>query len=620
MGKIYYVSVHGDDKNNGSEYSPFATISYAANIARAGDTVIVSGGVYRECVSPAYGGGSNASRITYKSADGERAVIKGSEIIDNWQKYGTLWKSEIDNTLFGNFNPFACAIDGDWLMSPVEPFLHTGAVYSDGAPLKEAVSLDKLTNWSYYAEVTDDKTIIYADFGASSPNDTLTEINVRQSCFYPQKTGINYITVSGFEFAHSASPWAPPTAEQIGMVGTHWSKGWIIENNILHDARCSAVSIGKEISTGHNPYTEYHRKSGYQYQLETVFNALKIGWSKDTVGSHIIRNNIIYDCGQNGIVGNLGCIFSEIYGNHIYNIGNKREFFGYEIAGIKLHAAIDVQIHHNVIHDCFWGTWLDWQAQGARLSSNIYFNNDKDLWIEVTHGPFLADNNIFGSQNNITNNAQGSAYVNNLFCGRTQFYDVRNRSTPYHIPHSTAVQGCALVYGGDNRYYNNIFCGSTDDSSDIRHKWYAGTDFYNGYTASLDEYIDKVMSHGRGDIETFECEKQPIYIDRNCYLDNAGAFQAENTKIDASESSEASIKLKDNTIYLEITLPKEFEDFTPFTANTDTLGTPRISEAPFENPDGSPIEIKSERIGPDIGLKSGKNKIAIELPLKHIHL
>lgn len=52
--------------------------------------------------------------------------------------------------------------------------------------------------------------------------------------------------------AQAATPWAPPTADQPGLLGANWSKGWIIENNILHDAKCSAISIGKEASTGHN--------------------------------------------------------------------------------------------------------------------------------------------------------------------------------------------------------------------------------------------------------------------------------------------------------------------------------------------------------------------------------
>ena len=66
-------------------------------------------------------------------------------------------------------------------------------------------------------------------------------------------------------------------------------------------------------------------------------------------------------------------MFSTIEDNHIYNIAIKREFYGYEIAGIKLHAAIDVTIRHNRIHDCSLGTWLDWQTQGTRISRNLFY-------------------------------------------------------------------------------------------------------------------------------------------------------------------------------------------------------------------------------------------------------
>ena len=36
--------------------------------------------------------------------------------------------------------------------------------------------------------------------------------------------------------AHAATPWAPPTADQPGLIGANWSKGWIIEDNIIHDS------------------------------------------------------------------------------------------------------------------------------------------------------------------------------------------------------------------------------------------------------------------------------------------------------------------------------------------------------------------------------------------------
>ncbi len=614
MGRIYHVAKTGNDKNTGNEKEPFLTISRAAAIARSGDTVVIHEGTYRENVSPKYGGISDYERIVYTAAEGESVVIKGSEQIKGWHKSDSVWKAEINNSIFGSYNPYEQTIDGDWLMSPTDKFLHAGAVYLNGVPLDEKIDTKSLLQNSWRCEVRNDETIIYADFGEYDPNEELVEINVRKTCFYPEMTGINYITVRGLEMAHAATPWAPPTAEQPGLIGTHWSKGWIIEDNIIHDSRCCGISVGKEKATGHNPYIEYGRKSGYQYQLETVFKALQAGWCKEKIGSHIIRNNTIYNCGQNGIVGNMGGAFSRIYGNHIYNIGNKREFFGYEIAGIKLHAAIDTVIKHNVIHGCFWGLWLDWQAQGVRLSSNVFFDNvDKDLWIEVTHGPFVVDNNIFASKRSMTNNAQGGAYVNNLFCGGVQYYSVPDRSTPYHFPHSTSVAGCAAVYGGDDRYYNNIFCGTQEDG------WLTGTHYYNGSPISMEEYMERVASHGRGDIENFKCEKQPVYIDRNCYLDGAEPFEKEENNLVSKIPSDFLVTISSGDIYLEITLPNEFESLRAVEVNTKKLGTPRICELPFEAPDGTMLAITADMLGEDntgtVGplscLRAGRNKVLL---------
>src|SRR5699024_3966053 len=84
----------------------------------------------------------------------------------------------------------------------------------------------------------------------------------------------------------------------------------------------------KEISTGQNFSTIRKDKPGYQYQIETVFKAVNADWNKETIGSHIIRNNTISNCGQNAVVGHLGCAFSEIYNNHIFNIVNRREVCG----------------------------------------------------------------------------------------------------------------------------------------------------------------------------------------------------------------------------------------------------------------------------------------------------
>lgn len=90
-------------------------------------------------------------------------------------------------------------------------------------------------------------------------------MNVRPYVFYPSQIGRNYITVRGFEMAQAATPWTPPTAEQPGLIGAHWSKGWIIENNRIHDAKTSGISLGKERASGDNYYTHRRDKPGYQY-------------------------------------------------------------------------------------------------------------------------------------------------------------------------------------------------------------------------------------------------------------------------------------------------------------------------------------------------------------------
>ncbi|GAE94496.1 conserved hypothetical protein [Gracilibacillus boraciitolerans JCM 21714] len=638
MAIEYHVAKNGSELGKGTKQDPFHSINQAAAVAVAGDTVTIHEGEYREWVKPKYPGLSNKRRITYQAADGEQVVIKGSEQIREWEHVdGDIWKVVLANSFFGDYNPYNEIVFGDWLFDLETR--HLGDVYLNGMSFYEVNSYDELKNpsvrtevldhWTkkivpvhnqeqtkyvWYTETDHKNTTIFANFQGADPNQELVEINVRKACFYPEVTGIDYITVRGFEMAHAATPWTPPTADQPGLIGANWSKGWIIEDNIIHDSKCSAISIGKEASTGNNYRSVRKDKPGYQYQLESVFTAKKAGWSKEKIGSHIIRNNTIYDCGQNGIVGHLGCVFSEIYNNHIYNIALKREFFGHEIAGIKLHAAIDVQIHNNRIHDCSLGLWSDWQTQGTRVSQNLFYHNNRDMFMEVSHGPYMIDNNILASEYSFDNFAQGVAYINNIICGKMVHRKILNRSTPYHLPHSTDVAGYSLIYGGDDRFYNNIFVGA-HDLEDV------GTAHYNGYTASLDEYMEEVNQEA-GDVDRFEKVEQPVYINNNAYFNGAKAYdREENNIIDQHFDPGFEIVEDGDQVFLSFELPEELEKFQGEVQSTATLNRVRIVDAEFENPDGSDIVIDNDYSGNQRSLKSplgaftniqkGKNKIKV---------
>ena len=612
---IYHVSVNGSDRNVGTADAPFRTINHAAQLAKAGDVVKVHGGTYREWVKPRFSGENDRNRIIYEAAEGEHPIIKGSEVISDWELVeGTVWKKEIPNTLFGDFNPYAEYVWGDWLVEP-DNTVHLGDLYINGASMFEAHSLEDLysdeirdkgcqndgfkytrsiqppesTLYRWYATVDENLTTILCNFRDIDPNSALIEINVRKSCFTPTSVGVSYITLRGFEIAHAACPWAPPTAHQIGMVGPNWSCGWVIENNDIHDAKCGGISLGKEASTGENQHTVGIRKSGHRYQLEATYRAQLAGWCRERVGSHVVRNNKIHHCGQNGIVGNLGSVFSRIEHNHIYEIGQKHEFWGHELGGIKLHAAIDVVIKNNNIHNCTFGIWLDWQAQGTRVTANLFHENDRDLMIEVTHGPCLVDNNIMLSDVALIDMAQGTAFVHNLIAGRLHHANVLNRNTPYHLPHSTIPLGFTQVYGGDDRIYNNIFLGKGKEGT-------AFTECYDRYSDAevfYEEFKDIVREQKGG---AYIDMKQPMWIKNNLYTPEARPSKFEHRAITCDAFS-AELTAEGGKWTLELSVPESAIVRDCDMISTDTLGTPRLVEEGYENPDGTPITLDRDFAG-----------------------
>lgn len=71
-----HVASSGDDGNSGAEASPLRTIQKAAEVARAGDTVLVHGGVYKGHVLLRLSGEPDKP-ITFRNAPGERPVVDG---------------------------------------------------------------------------------------------------------------------------------------------------------------------------------------------------------------------------------------------------------------------------------------------------------------------------------------------------------------------------------------------------------------------------------------------------------------------------------------------------------------------------------------------------------------
>jgi alpha-N-arabinofuranosidase len=558
----FQVSVKGDDQNDGTAARPFRTISAAARVAQPGDVITVHEGVYRERISPPRGGKSDRKRIIYQAAPGETVAIKGSEVVTYWvQVHDDVWKVTLPNSFFGGFNPYNDLIHGDWF-EPKHREHHTGAVYLNGDWLTEAAKLDDVlkpmnARALWFGQVDQQNTTIWAQFKGVNPNEQLVEINVRQTVFYPEQTGINYLTVRGFTLEQAATPWAPPTAEQIGLIGTHWSKGWIIESNVVRYSTCSGIALGKYGDQWDN--TSANTAEGY---VATINHALTNGWTRENIGHHLVRNNIISHCEQTGIVGSLGAAFSTVTGNTIHDIHVRKLFTGAEMAGIKFHGAIDVQITRNHIYRTCLGLWLDWMAQGTCVSDNLLNNNDVDVLVEVDHGPFLLDNNLFLSRLSLMDRSQGGAYVHNLFAGTFDVISYDGRQTPFLKPHSTQVAGYHDNPGGDDRFYNNLFVG-------------------------------------RADLRKYDKAQLPVWMDGNVFL-NGALPSAHETNAFVQTNSVPAPKLVEEADGLHLQMKQDPAWTTGRTrklVTTKLLGRTIIPNAPFERPDGARIRIDTDYFG-----------------------
>lgn len=683
-----YVNVNAAPGGDGSEEKPFRKINDAARLAEPGDTVLVAPGVYRENVDPVNAGTCD-KRITYVSTEPLGAVITGAERITSWESYscgcdqghtddndselsgssdqtqsggfdpegsGNVWVCRISNDVFDGYNPYTILVYGDWYFARADK--HTGCVYLNGQALYETATLEECIrgevyecSWEperstlkWYARQDEeaDETVIYANFQGADPNRETVEINVRRECFFPSKTGVGYITVRGFRIEKAATTWAPPAAFQDGMIGPNWSKGWIIEDCEICDSKCAGISVGRYYDPDNDNYfTTKYVKSPTQMERDSVCRGQYHGWLKENIGNHIIRRNDIHNCQQGGIIGRMGGVFSIIENNHIHHINNMMELGGAEIAGIKMHAAIDVLMQRNHIHHCTMGIWCDWEAQGTRITHNYLHDNmrpagvkqlkggmmSQDIFVEVSHGPTIIDNNLLMSDVSLRFATQGVALVHNLICGAFTCVGEGTswRYTPYHIPHRTEVMGFMTILHGDNRIYNNVFVQKwpsdgfeilhdTDDGKDIENRQ-VGTFVFDDYPteAEWSAQFDKSAPADLAKLEHAHFGHLPMWCEGNLFLNGAKPSRHDKDAVmcddlPQQDAEAAKPSRHDRDAVVKNDLPQQeisgdvIRDIYPDNASlrlitSDILGKAFEPEQRFEAADGQTIVFDTDYNG-----------------------
>lgn len=454
-GQTLHVAKNGSDSNPGTEAEPFLTINHAAELAQPGDTVLVHAGLYRETVKPARGGTDEAHRITYTNAGDGEVVIKGSEEIDSWTPYsGDVWRVTLPNSYFGSYNPYSTRHpqggEGNFF-----PGYTAGDVYLNEQAYYEKPSLNNVLSAAdtWYTEVSADTTTIYANFDGADPNGKLAEINVRKQIFAPDAWGLGYITVDGFTVKHAANTYSDfpgvPSRGQAGAISVNGGLKWIIQNNIVINARTIGIDIGlgNDEWAGNRPgntRTDFH--------------------DTDKYGSHIVRNNYIAKCGQSGIAG----VFSwnsDILYNRIEDTNYRGEFSGAETAPIKVHYMNEGLIKGNYIKNSKGGNsagiWTDWGNQNVRITGNIVMNAPWGYYAEAVHGPILVDNNVFIGNSDIRMlDATGVVFANNLFIDNGNINVDGGGRDNYYFEPGTMNETSSVNAVQKFFWYNNLVQGS----------------------------------------------------------------------------------------------------------------------------------------------------------------
>ena len=400
-----HVDPKGDDQGDGSEAKPFRTIQHAADLAQAGDTVLVAPGIYRERIAPPRGG-KEGTPITFRSSVKHGAIVRGSDSwMPQWRKVSPgLYAGKVDEAMFtdtahrDSANPFRVPssstpygregkpeAEREYPKSDKNLSFNLGQVFVDDECYVQEPDLAKhkrlVKSWRY---ADGELTIRFAD---DIPARHKVELTTKRRLFAPHKRQLAHIIVEDFVFERCGNQYPTnfwekenPEWQQAGMVGTRSGKNWIIRGNVIRFANGIGLDLGNE--------------GAELADLETGENGRAIG-----ARGHLVEGNVISDNGAAGTA-SYNAPYLTIRGN-VVERNNRLLFTGkkrWESAGIKLHHPSHSIIEGNLVRDNYvqWGIWLDGGAgEGTVIRNNVCVRQGVGIDFEIGDAkPAVVEGNI----------------------------------------------------------------------------------------------------------------------------------------------------------------------------------------------------------------------------------
>ena len=413
--RTYFVNAshpRAADTNPGTEARPFATVNRAAQVLQPGERVVVGPGIYRERIRPARGGSSPTQMISYEAEPGAQVILRGSRgFAGDWTRsegtQSNLWSARLEEKLFDGYRPFALPNvteeqfkSMDWAQPQrgKVPFtLVRGLVFQDGRRLTQVPDLGALaTNAGAYWVDRTNQVLHARFFNDTEPARAQIELTTQDTVFAPEQHGLGFIRVKGFVVEHAAGPFP---MEQVGAISTTRGHHWIIEDCTVRQVN----GVGLDLGIQHPRWPQ-----------------------PPQVGFHIVRRNVVTDCGICGICGlgrGGGREFGLLIEDNVVmrNAWHDAELL-WETGGIKTHCNVRCLIRRNLVTDTMHGSgiWMDWDNRNSRCCQNIVLNSrasNGGIFVEASTVPNLVDHNIVWDTKGhgiYEHDSRGQIFANNL--------------------------------------------------------------------------------------------------------------------------------------------------------------------------------------------------------------
>jgi parallel beta-helix repeat protein len=234
--QTYYVSKDGNNNNNGFSESPWLTISKAAEIALAGDTVYIKAGTYNETITPK-NSGVDGKIITFTNYDDDEVIIQGQEAYGFYLGYGINYIKIDGLTITRGIGAGA-----------ITNYPKSSSSTAHGAGIKiSASNYHIISNNTLYDNDIGVFISMGAPFGEDGEKIPSANNQVSDNIIYNSgEAGIrikrsNYTTVDGNKIYHNGYPENPVYNEPAAGVTYYCTIGTTISNNTIYDNSASAI-------------------------------------------------------------------------------------------------------------------------------------------------------------------------------------------------------------------------------------------------------------------------------------------------------------------------------------------------------------------------------------------